>query len=72
MNMPGFTAEATLYNSATSYRSSCVIHTEIGLNVTPQLAGNWPYVWCNLQCLRRFRDNPDRLYECLHDCDSLF
>jgi hypothetical protein len=37
MNMPGFTAEATLYNSVTPYRSSRFIHTEIGLNVIPQI-----------------------------------
>jgi hypothetical protein len=37
MNMPGFTAEATLYNSVTPYRSSSFIQTGVGLNVTPQL-----------------------------------
>jgi hypothetical protein len=37
MNMPGFTAEATLYNSVTPYRSSSFIQTEVGLNVTPQI-----------------------------------
>ena len=37
MNMPGFTAEVTLYSSVTPYRSHCFIHTEVGLNVTPQL-----------------------------------
>jgi hypothetical protein len=43
MNIPGFTAEVTLYNSVTPYRSSCFIHTEVGLNVTPQLGfiGEW-------------------------------
>jgi hypothetical protein len=37
MNMPGFTAEVTLYCSATPYRSSSFVHTEVGLNVTPQM-----------------------------------
>jgi len=37
MNMPGFTAEATLYNSVTPYCSSSFIHTEVGSNVTPQI-----------------------------------
>jgi hypothetical protein len=37
MNLPRFTAEASLYNSATPYLSSCVNHAEMGLNVTPQL-----------------------------------
>jgi hypothetical protein len=43
MNIPGFTAEVTLYRSVTPYRSSCFIHTEAGLNVTPQLGfiGEW-------------------------------
>jgi hypothetical protein len=38
MNMPGFTAEATLYNSVSSYRSSFLSQTDIALNVTPQLS----------------------------------
>jgi hypothetical protein len=43
MNMPGFTAEVALYSSVTPYRSSSFIHTEGGLNVTPQLGfiGEW-------------------------------
>lgn len=68
MNMPGFTAEATLYNSATPYRSSYVIYTETGLNVTPQLPLNWPEVWCRVRCYSRFSGNPGRLEECLDAC----
>jgi hypothetical protein len=43
MNTPGFTAEATLYKTVTSYRSNGVIHTEVGLNVKPQMGfiGEW-------------------------------
>jgi hypothetical protein len=37
MNIPGFTAEATLYKSITSYRPGCFFHGEIGVNVVPQL-----------------------------------
>jgi hypothetical protein len=48
MNMPGFTADAALYNSVTPYRSSCFGPTEIGLNVTPQLGSNWQEVRCRV------------------------
>lgn len=48
MNIPGFTAEATLYNSATSYRSSFLFQTDMG-NVTPQLRPENPagFCYCN-------------------------
>lgn len=41
MNIPGFTAEVSIYNSLTTYYPNDFIHTEIGLglNVIPQL-------WC--------------------------
>lgn len=47
MNMPGFTAEATLYNSVTPYRSSSFIHTEVRLNVTPQIGFTSPWIEAN-------------------------
>jgi len=71
MNMPGFTAEATLYNSATPYRSSGVIHTEIGLNVTPQWPPDWPDIFerrCIANCRRIFRNDPVGLYKCIDNC----
>jgi len=72
MNMPLFTAEATLYNSVTPYRSSCFSPTEIGLHVTPQLgSNNWPEVRCRVDCWTRFRagvGNWDNLKACLNEC----
>lgn len=67
MNMPKFTAEATLYNSATLYRSNRVIRAEIGFNVTPQFPTE--LVKCNVRCFQRFQNNPARLDRCLHNCD---
>jgi hypothetical protein len=47
MNMPGFTAEATLYNSVTPYRSSSFIHTEVGFNVTSQIGFTSKWIEAN-------------------------
>ena len=43
MSIPEFSAEASLYSSVTPYRSSCCVHAEVGLDVTPQLGfiGEW-------------------------------
>src|SRR5438874_2716528 len=72
MSIPRFTAEAALYNSVTPYRSSCFSPTEIGLNVTPQLALNWPEVRCRVMCWAAFRADPnhnwDNLEACLNEC----
>jgi hypothetical protein len=68
MNIPGFTAEATLYKTVSSYRLSSFIHTEIGLNVTPQFPLNWYEVWCRRKCYTRFRSNTELLKACLAEC----
>jgi hypothetical protein len=42
INMPGFAAESSLYNSLTSYRSNFLFSTGRTLNVAPQLGPAWP------------------------------
>src|SRR6266436_5700689 len=59
MNMPGFTAEATFYNSVASYRSSFLFQPGIGVNVTPQLQPEWPRI-----CVCSHRDDGSQTCFC--------
>ena len=68
MNMPGFTAEASLRNSVASYRSHSLFHTEIALTVTPQMPVDPVEVWCRAFCWRTFRNNWPLLKACLRKC----
>ena len=48
MNMPGFTAEASLRHPVTSDRSPFLFDTDIALTVTPQMDN--PEVRCRVFC----------------------
>jgi hypothetical protein len=68
MNMPGFTAEASLRNSVASYRSHSLFHTEIALTVTPQMPIDPGEVRCRVFCRSHFRANSPLLKACLREC----
>ena len=70
MSIPGFTAEVALYNSTTSYHSHSSAHTEMRLNVSPQIPLIWGHVQCRRGCYNMFyrHRNAVLLYECLNDC----
>ena len=68
MNMPRFTAEASLRHSVAFYRSHSLFHTEIALTVTPQMPVDPGEVRCRVFCWTKFRTNWPLLKACLSEC----
>jgi hypothetical protein len=66
MNMPGFTAEASLRHPVTSDRSHFLFDTDMALTVTPQTDS--PEVRCRVSCFTKFRTNLPLLKACLREC----
>lgn len=70
MNTPRFTAEATLYHSATPYRSNGVTSAKIGFNVAPQVSIVSPTFLCEIKCRREFGSDLAGLRGCLDECND--
>lgn len=68
MNMPGFTAETSLYKSNATYQLDSSCGKVLMQDVTLQFPLNWPEVRCRVACYGRFRNNDNRLRECLNEC----
>jgi hypothetical protein len=68
MNIPGFVAEAALYNSLLSYGSGLNPQIGMSLDIIPQLSQDWTTVRCRVNCFARFRARPDLLRACLDEC----
>lgn len=49
-NMPGFTAEASLYTSGTQYNMNATRFKKAGADIRPQLRP-WPKDWCIPGCV---------------------
>ncbi len=52
MNMPRFTADASLHRTTARYASGAARHEHRG-GVTPALVGRWPIPWtgCEVTCI---------------------
>jgi hypothetical protein len=70
MNMPGFTAEASHYESNVSYRTFPSQGTSATVAITPQIG--FPIMkgcyTCRSSCYIAFRRNPIMLADCLDSC----
>jgi hypothetical protein len=74
MNMPGFTAEASHYESHASYRAFPSPPTTSTLAITPQLPppeSKGCYT-CRSSCYIHYPHNAIKRRECLDDCPCLF
>ena len=79
MNMPGFTAEASHYESSVSYRTFSSQGATSTLAITPQI--RLPVIkgcyTCRSSCYTKYgsgrsRSNPILLRDCLDDCPCDF
>ena len=76
MNMPGFTAEASHYESSVSYRTFSSQGATSTLAITPQIG--LPVIkgcyTCRSSCYRKYGSgsNPIRLEDCLDSCPCDF
>jgi hypothetical protein len=74
MNMPGFTADASNYQSHVSYRAFLPQVATSTLAIEPQApppTTKGCYT-CRSTCFIKFRRNPVRLADCLDSCPCLF
>jgi len=51
MNMPGFTAEASLCGPGKNYNAAPVWSADDGGRVSPALVGRWSLFGCELNCI---------------------
>ncbi len=65
MNMPGFTAEATLYRESGQYRTAGA-HTRADGAIQPAIYRNYWYDRCYEDCWATCTDDP---WYCDHNCD---
>ena len=75
MNMPGFTAEASHYESNVSYRAFPSRGTTLTLTITPQMGPEgWGCYRCRGGCYRAYfsHHDPIRLGDCLDNCPCSF
>ncbi len=63
MNMPGFTAEASLYKIDERYHGILIAPTE-GLQVLPQLIDPYPLELCNWVCFEGWNGGRWCEYDC--------
>jgi hypothetical protein len=50
VNMPGFSAEASLYRTSRSYLKKVAGQPRAHEPIQPALDGNWGFLGCNLHC----------------------
>jgi hypothetical protein len=67
MNMPGLTAEASLYASSLIYRLNSSHARRLNNGVSPQLPPDLWEIYCRRKCYQ-FRPRGQSLRECLDEC----
>ena len=76
MNIPGFTAEASLYNSTNTYATTSfagqrngVMPAALSISWTGGGVGDWHDWWYRIKCTFWCWVNGGGLTECWHRCD---